>query len=152
MLPGVQHQVTVRGRELIVDRPYSSSPRLHLGGQELPRDRWGHYVWDETAAKPERVTIKFDLRQLAPRVDIGATRVHTLPRLPAAARWLLLVVLGVGAFGGAIGACLAVIAVMLSAHLLRRPQRRWANIAAAIAVPVVAFVLYLMVATLIARL
>lgn len=148
----MRHEVTVEGRALVVERPYSRRPRLLSGGMELPRDRFGNYLLPDDHGGQRTVTVGFDYRQLAPRLQVGEDRVLTAPPLPRAAWLLLAPVVLLGLLGGALGAGLGIGAAMLSAQQLRKPGGGRAKVAVAAGIEVVAVGLYVGLVVLISRL
>ena len=149
ILAAVRHEVTIDGHDVVVKRPYSGRPRLLIGETELPKDRFGHYLLPDENGNPQKVEVGFDYRHLAPRLQIGADRVLTVPPLPKAAWLLLAPALILGFFGGALGAVVAIPAVVLAAQQLRKRRGDWTNFAAAAGIELAALLLYLAVATLI---
>jgi hypothetical protein len=144
--------VTVEGRTLVVERPYSRRPRLLLGGTELPKDRFGNYLLPDENGKHRKVAVGFDYRHLAPRLEVGEHRLLTAPPLPRGAWLLLAPVVILGLMGGAVGAGLGVAAAMLSAQQLRRPGGGRVKFAVAAGIEVVAVVVYVGLVVLIDRL
>lgn len=148
----MRHEVTIDGRTLTVERPYSRRARVLVGGTELPKDRYGNYSLPDEHGEQQRVTVGFDHRHLAPRLHIGDRRVLTVPPLPKAAWLLLAPVVVLVLIGGVLGAVLGMTAAMLSAQQLRRPDRGWSRFAAAAGIELAAIALYAMLASLIGRL
>ena len=118
---------------------------------ELPRDRFGNYLLSDAAGRQRTVTVGFDYRQLAPRLQIGEHRVLAAPPLPRAAWLLLAPVVLLGLLGGALGAALGIGAALLSAQQLRKPEGGRAKVAVAAGIEVVAVVLYVGLVVLIGR-
>lgn len=138
-----RHQVSIDEHDIVVERPYSGKPRLLIGETELPKEGSGHYLLPDEHGNAQKVHVGFDYRQLAPRLQIGARRVLTVPPLPKAA-WLLLAPALLLVFaGGLLGAILAIPAVVLAAQQLRKPRGGWTNFAAAAGIVLVAVLLYL---------
>ena len=151
-LGAVWHEVTVEGRALVVERPYSRRPRLLSGGAELPKDRFGNYFLPDDQGGQRTVTVGFDYRQLAPRIQIGEQRVLTAPPLPRAAWLLLAPIVLLGLLGGALGAGLGIGAPMLSAQQLKKPGGGRAKVAVAAGIEAIPVGLYVSLVVLIGRL
>ena len=136
----------LRVDELVVERAWSRRPRVLLDGVELPRDRWGSHVLREEDGHNHQVQAGFSWRQLSPVVEVDGHRRLTLAPLPAPVRIVLLAVIVVGLFCGVLGVVLGVGAALVSAALVRRPQRRAAHVVAAVLVPLAAAVVFVGVA------
>ncbi|WP_432510902.1 hypothetical protein [Kineococcus sp. SYSU DK001] len=138
--------VSVLGRDLVVERVWSRRPRIVHQGQELPRDRWGSPVLIDENGRSHQVQASFSWRQLSPVVEVDGHQSATWAPLPVAARVVLLAFIAVGLLGGLIGVLLSVGAALVSAALLRRPGRRAAHVVAAVLVPLIAVVVFVLVA------
>ncbi|MCG7286638.1 hypothetical protein MHY85_11730 [Cellulomonas sp. ACRRI] len=137
-----QVRVHVLDRDLVVERPWGSAPRVLADGAELPRDRFGRYRL--AAPDGERVvTISFDWRGLLPVLAVGDERVPLDRPLPRGA-WLLLgPLLLLSLAGGGVGAGLGAGAAWAAARQLRRattPARGWAGALCAVAGAVLLYV------------
>ncbi|WP_146901586.1 hypothetical protein [Cellulomonas aerilata] len=143
----MHHRVAFEGRTLVVERPYSARPRLLADGAELPKDHVGRYLLPDQHGTPRTIEVGFDLKNLAPRLQIGAQRVLTAAPLPKAAWMLLAPAVVLGLLGGALGAILGITAAVLAAHHLR--SRRWPDVARALGIELAAVLVYLGVATLV---
>lgn len=141
----------VDGTELEVDRLWSRRPVVSVGGRELPKDELGHYqLRDRRGVRT--VSTTFDWRQFGPRLRVGDTDVLLGRPIPGWVRvgYLVLLVVGVG-LGGALGGLVAVASAMGSAALLRREDRPPSIVVAAALVPLVGVIVYLGLATVLAR-
>ncbi|MBW0253644.1 hypothetical protein [Cellulomonas sp. PS-H5] len=135
-------RVHVLGRDLVVERPWASAPRVLADGAELPRDRFGRYRL--AASDGERVvTTSFDWRGLLPVLEVGDERVPLDRPLPRGAWLLLAPLLLLSLAGGGAGAGLGVGAAWAAARQLRRattPARGWAGALCAVAGAVLLYV------------
>jgi hypothetical protein len=135
-------RIRAQGRDLVVERPWGSAPRVLAAGAELPRDRFGRYRL--IGPQGERVvTTDFDWSGLAPVLVVGDERVPLAAPLPRGAWFLLAPVALLSMAGGAIGAGLGVGAVWVAAQRLRTarsPGRGWAGAVAAVLVAAVLYV------------
>lgn len=145
-------EVRVQGRDLVVERPWGSSPRLLADGAELPRDRFGRAVLVGDDGAERVVATAFDWRRLTPVLRIGDERVPVEPPLPRGAWWLLAPVLVLSLFGGGIGAGLGIGAAWAAADRLRRAPSAAVGWTQALAAVLVAVALYLGSAALIGAL
>ncbi|HYQ77034.1 hypothetical protein [Cellulomonas sp.] len=111
-------RIRVLGRDLVVERPWGSAPRVLADGTELPRDRFGRY----RLAGPDGervVATEFDWRRLTPVLVVGDDRV-ALDAPLARGAWLLLAPVALLSLaGGGIGAGLGIGAVWFAATRLR---------------------------------
>ncbi|WP_282945268.1 hypothetical protein [Cellulomonas endometrii] len=136
------HQVRVHGRDVVVERPFGSRPRLTVDGVELPRDRLGRYVLTDDAGDARVVDTSLDWKQLAPVLRVGEEKVLTAPPLPRGAWWLLAPVVALVLIGGALGAALGMGAAVLAASHLRRSPAGWPRWVGAGAIVLLAFVVH----------
>lgn len=138
--------VTVLGTDLVVERAWSRRPRILQNGQELSRDRWGSPVLVGDDGRSHQVQAGFSWRQLSPTVEVDGRTILASPPLPTPVRVALLVLVVVGFAGGAVGVLLSMTAALVSASLLRRPGRNAGHVVGAVVVPLVAVVVFLLVA------
>jgi hypothetical protein len=132
--------------DLVVERAWSRRPRVLLDGVELPRDRWGSHVLLDEDGRSHQVRSGFSWRQLSPVVEVNGHRRPTSTPLSTPVRVVLLAFIVFGLSCGLLGLVLGVAAALVSAALLRRPQRRAAHVVAAALVPLVAAVVFVGVA------
>lgn len=132
--------------DLVVKRAWSRRPRVLLEGVELPRDRWGSYVLLDEDGRSYQVQAGFSWRQLSPVVEVDGHQRPTLAPLPTPVRVVLLVFIVFGFFCGLQGVVLGVGAALVSAALVRRPQRGAVHVVAAVLVPLAAAVVFVGVA------
>lgn len=125
-------------------------PRVLAGGVELPRDARGTYQLTGQDGVTRPLRAKYDLVQMGPVVRFGDELVHVGRPLPAAVRIALVVFALLGLVAGGVGFVLFACAALGSAALLRRNDRTGLHVAAAVALPVAAVVVYLVVVLLIA--
>ncbi len=135
-------RVRVEGHDVVVERPYGPRPRLLVGDDELPRDRFGRYVLTAADGSPRPVETSFDLKNLALVLRVGDQRVPTVPSLPRATWFVLAPLLVLSLFGGGLGAGLGVTSVLLAAQRLRPSPGRRAGWAGALAILLLALLLY----------
>jgi hypothetical protein len=121
-------------------------PRILRDGQELPRDRWGAPVLVDEDGRSHQVQAGFSWGQLSPVVEVGGSKVLALAPLPTPVRVALLILIGLGFAGGAVGVVLSMSAALVSAGLLRRPGRNAAHVVAAVLVPLAAVIVFVLVA------
>lgn len=135
-------QVRVEGRDVVVERPYGSRPRLLVDDDELPRDRFGRYVLTGADGSPRPVETSFDLKNLALVLRVGDERVPTVPPLPRATWFVLAPLLVLSLCGGGLGAGLGVTAVLLAAQRLRPSPGRRSGWVGALAILLMALLLF----------
>ena len=141
----------VDGVDLEVTRLWSRRPYVSVRGVELGKDAQGRYeLRDRRGVR--RVEASFDWRQFGPRLRVGDTDVLLGRPIPLWVRvgFLVLLVVGVG-LGGALGGLLAGASAVASAALLRREDRPPSIVFLAALLPLAAVVVYLGLATLLAR-
>ncbi len=141
----------VDGVELEVSRLWARRPHVSVRGQELPKDGTGRYeLRDRRGVR--RVEASFDWREFGPRLRVGDQDLLLGRPIPLWVRvgYLVLLVLGIG-FGGALGGLLAGASAVGSAALLRREDRPPSTVFLAALLPLGAVVVYLALATLLAR-
>lgn len=141
----------VDGTELEVSRLWARRPHVSVRGQELPKDGQGRYeLRDRHGVR--RVEASFDWREFGPRLRVGDHDLLLGRPIPLWVRvgYLVLLVLGIG-FGGALGGLLAGASAVGSAALLRREDRPGSIVFLAALLPFAAVVVYLGLATLLAR-
>jgi len=143
----VQSIGRVSGVKLVVTKEWWR-PRVLRDGQELPRDRWGTYQFHDNHGRPCPLTVSYSWWELRPRVVVVDQSV--LFETPVAwwARVALLALIAAGFFGGALGALLALRSAGGSLALLRRPDRRPWHVVGALMLPLLAVLVYGIVAVL----
>lgn len=132
--------------DLVVERAWSRRPRVLLEGVELPRDRWGAHVLLDEDGRSHQVRAGFSWRQLSPVVEVDGHRRLTSEPLPTPVRVALLGFVVFGFSCGLQGVVLGVGAALVSAALVRRPQRGAVHVVAAVLVPLAAAVVFVGVA------
>ena len=142
----------VDGVELEVSRLWSRRPYITSGGKELPKDATGRYELRDRRGGVRRVDTTFDWREFGPRLRVGDADQLLGRPLPLWVRvgYLVLLVLGIG-LGGALGGLVAGASAVGSAALLRQQDRPPSIVFAAALVPFAGVVIYLALATLLAR-
>lgn len=133
---------TLNGVELTVVKEWSRHPRVLHNGQELPRDRWGNYQFHDDQGRPCQLEVSYNLWELRPRVRTAGHSVLLGRALPVWVRVIFLVFFGLGFFGGALGAALAFASGWGSLALLRRTDRRTVHVVTAILLPLLAVLVY----------
>jgi hypothetical protein len=76
------HEVTVEGRALVVERPYSRRPRLLSGQAELPEDRFRNYSLPDDSGERCTVTVGCTRRgdvALSERGELGCPGAASVP-------------------------------------------------------------------------
>ena len=114
-------------RPVVLRRWWGAAPTFeHLDGTPLPRDRWENWVAERPHGGRALLEAEFQWSQLAPAVRVDGALV-TVGRPLARSERTVLVLCLVGSWtGGALGAGLGTLAVLVSARILRdaRPLDR----------------------------
>jgi hypothetical protein len=141
---------SVNGIQLTVVTQWSGRPRVLRDGQELPKDRWGHYQLLDAEGRPAPLEVRYSWWELRPRVVVGGRSVLLGSPVPLGPRVAYLAFLAAATLaGGVLGVALALVGVWGSLALLRRPQRSAGHVVLAVLVPVLAAAAYVLIAVLI---
>ena len=145
----VSYSGVVNGVDLTVTKEWSRRPRVTHQGRELPQDPWGNYQFHDEHGQPAPLRVAYSWSELRPKLQVGSQTVFLGRSVPAWIRVGYLVFVGVAfVAGGALGSGLALLSTWASLTLLRQEDRRARHVLGAILLPLLAVLVYAVVATL----
>lgn len=139
----------VNGVDLTVTKEWTRRPRVTHQGRELPQDRWGNYQFHDERGQPAQLRVAYNWWDLRPRLQVGNQTVVLGRSIPTWIRVAFLAFFGVALlFGGGLGSGLALLSTWGSLTLLRQKDRRARHVLGAILLPLLAVLVYGVVAAL----